>query len=985
MHFQKTLLMLICALTCTATFAQLTGSVSGKVTTPEGEALPGVTVEASSSVLPQARVTTTSGTGEYRFPILPPGDYTIEFTLAGMGNQTRAVKVYLAQDTMVNASLGVQALTETITVMAEAPLIDPNSTEIKSGLSNEDFQDLPKGQEYRDLLKLIPSVNYTEDVARGQNAGGSGQDNVYQFDGVNVSRPQYGSLRNEASAHDIDQISVVKGGARAVDFVRSGGFTVNSVSKSGTNKFSGLVSYQVQTDSMAADLEVQTGARWDQDKTWATIGLGGPVLPDRLFFYGSYFRPEVEQSSRSNNYGPVPTFKSTRDELFGKLTYTPTSSILVHGSYRDSQRDYEGDVGVTLSPSTAGTTSSGGEVTFKVGILEASWVVNQRSFATFKFTDYTNENHDRPDRLFDFPLAVDGSVKLDVSNLDQQGRFFVPQPVAGQTAYNQFIVPLIERYGFAQDGGRRGGGIVGAGRDINNQDFFRQSYQVGYDYVFGSTVSHDLHVGYQWYEDKEDLDRIRNGWGDITVPGGRTNCPAACGPNSGQPIFYTAQIIRGGLREFPLRNIVSSIESNNLEVNDRIGWNNWTFNVGVLVSHDTLYGQGLREDPSTISGYVLAIGNKYKMYEIDWDKMIQPRLGATWAYNGSDSVFANYARYNPAATSLPRAASWDRNSNALLYDVHFDRDGNLIGFAPVGSSTGKLFVDDLDPRYTDEYLLGTSQQITSRWTGRVYTRYRYSTNFWEDTSNNTRVRWAPEGYPKELYMADLVPKLTQIGTGGSDGSYVIAELDNAFTKYWEASLESEWRGGPMFLRGSYTWGHYYGNFDQDNTNPADANDADIFIGSSNIADGAGRQIWDNKYGDLRGDRRHILKLYGSRQLPWNASAGAFALYQSGQPWEIWDYRAYTHLPGFGTSTSDLIRFAEPAGSRRSDDHYQVDLNYTQSFQIGGYGLQLIGDAYNVTDNQTGYDIAPRRNSAGFGEPRRYYAPRRFQVAARFQF
>ena len=62
------------------------------------------------------------------------------------------------------------------------------------------------------------------------------------------------------------------------------------------------------------------------------------------------------------------------------------------------------------------------------------------------------------------------------------------------------------------------------------------------------------------------------------------------------------------------------------------------------------------------------------MYEIPFSKMIQPRLGATWAYNGKDTVYASYARYNPAASSLPRAASWDRNLIGTFVDVHFDAE-----------------------------------------------------------------------------------------------------------------------------------------------------------------------------------------------------------------------------------------------------------------------------------------------------------------------
>ena len=61
-------------------------------------------------------------------------------------------------------------------------------------------------------------------------------------------------------------------------------------------------------------------------------------------------------------------------------------------------------------------------------------------------------------------------------------------------------------------------------------------------------------------------------------------------------------------------------------------------------------------------------------------------------------------------------------------------------------------------------------------------------------------------------------------------------------------MEAEYRKGRAWVRGSYTCSRYYGNFDQDNSTTADSNDANIFIGSSNIGDGAGRQLWNNKLG-----------------------------------------------------------------------------------------------------------------------------------------
>jgi hypothetical protein len=262
-------------------------------------------------------------------------------------------------------------------------------------------------------------------------------------------------------------------------------------------------------------------------------------------------------------------------------------------------------------------------------------------------------------------------------------------------------------------------------------------------------------------------------------------------------------------------------------------------------------------------------------------------------------------------------------------------------------------------------------------------RYRYGNNFWEDTNNTARVAFRPPpGIPQEPY----IPNLAQLQQGIGGSSYVIAELDGAFTKYYEAGLEVDWRAGNAFARASYVWSHYYGNFDQDNTTTA--NDASVFIGSSFVADGAGRQLWDRRYGDLRGDRRHQLKLYGYYNLPWNANIGAFGVYQSGQPWEVWDVEVYRSLT---SSSSSASRFAEPAGSRRTDSHYQVDLSYSQNFKIGErFTIQLHGNVFNVTNNQTGYNIQNEvRGASGlllnFGEPREFYEPRRFQLALRLLF
>ncbi len=964
------LLMFTCALLLSLpALAQQTGAIVGTVTDADGGGLPGVTVEANGDVLPRARITVTDVSGQYDLQLLPPGNYVLTFTLAGLNTEKRELQVLLQQTSRVNVTMQLESISESVSVVAELSLIDTASSEIKASFSNETIDRLPVGQEYRDIIKLIPGVQYSEETVRGPSAGGSGQDNVYLFDGVNVGLPLFGTLSSEPSSHDIDQVSVIKGGAKAVDFNRSGGFTINSVSKSGTNQLKGQVSFQIQTDGMTGTRDTGSNAEFEQDKDWGVASLGGPLVSERLFFYASYYRPTTSRDNRSNFYGEVPNFDSTRDEFFGKLTFTPTASTFFNFSHRTSDRDESG-TGVTAE-ATNGTASTGSEDSLDITNAEGSWIINEKSFFSFKYTNFENETSSRPDNLLGFNIASDGSVRLDVNNLDRQGRLRVPQPLAGEDAFNDFIAPLIDRFGFLENGVRTGGGLTGVGTTISDSDFARESFQIGYDVQVGIN---DLHFGYQWGLDEEDLSRVSNGWGSITVPGGRATLA------DGTPIFYEARFEQQGLINqagLITPNIHSEFEAQSLEANDTLHFNNWTFNVGVLVSNDQLFGQGLRENSANVSGFELAPGNKYKMYEVDWDEMIQPRLGATWSPNGEDSVYASFARYYPAASSLPRAASWARNLRRSIRGF-FDADGNLIGVDPVRSSSGKFFQDGLTPRSIDEVIIGYSTRLDSGWTLKAHTRYRYGQNFWEDTNNNARLRFLPpEGIPQELYIPELDSFRSEIG--GS--SYVIAELDGAFTKYYEAGLEADWRGKKAFIKGSYVWSHYYGNFDQDNSTTT--NDANVFVGSSFIADGAGRQLWNFREGNLRGDRRHQLKVFGSYLLDWNASAGLFAIYQSGQPWEAWDVEVYRNLTG---SSSDTSRFAEPAGSRTTSDHYQLDLNYTQNFKIGSrYNVQVRADVFNLFDRQTGYNIQNKVNSSGFGDPRSFFDPRRLQLAVKFQF
>ena len=968
---------LLLLLVSTALFAQQTGALHGKVKASDGSALPGVTVEARSNVLPQPRVTTTDAAGDYHLPALVPGTYQLTFTLSGMQTVTRNATAILSQDIAADVTMGVAGVAENITVTAAQTLVDKQSTALQSGLTSEQIRQLPISQNYSDLQKFIPGVMVTPDTIRGPSAGASGQDNVYMFDGVNITMPLFGVLNANSSDpnnHDIAQVTVIRGGAKAVDFDRAGGFQIDTVTKSGTNKFSGEVSFQSRRPTFVAPQSGSQLLTFDENRYWADANIGGPIIPDRLFFYGSYYRPNFKRDNQANVYGNLPPYELDRKDWRGKITFTPLQSLLINASYFKSHTD---ETPTGFGATQASTTGTTGVSNLKIATLETSWIISPKSFAALQVYDFRNPGTGTASFASSVIPNYAKGTHLDIAHLADQGRLIVPSPISTNPAQSAFVTPFTQQYGFicpsnpaqfnltCTPGALTGGGTVGGGQFLNDDDsFFRKAGQLQYNYTLGTNIAHDLHAGVQRLKDSEDRFQLSNGWGLITVPGGTgaagTVCPASiCGVNTNA--FFIAQVSQQGATGVP--TIHSEVQTTNVELNDTIHWGNWTYNVGVLDSQDNLYGQGLAK-ANNFAGFTTSPGTKYLMHRFSFGDMIQPRLGATWAYNGVDTVWASAARYMPPANSDARAASWDRNLVAQL-NVYFDQNGNLLGIAPNASSSGKWWEDNVKHPEIKELMLGTSKQLSTRWSGRLYTRYRKGDDYLEDTQNNSRSTLSP---PPGIPTADYVPDLcnggiatcgpnTIRGAIGSGSTYVIANLDGAFTKYYEVTTESEYHAANMTLSGSYTWSHYYGNFDQDDTSFNSANDAALFIGSSNIGDGPGRQLWNYKYGDLRGDRRHNLKLNAIYSLPWHATAGAFAWYQSGQPYQLESVLPYRQ---FTTSSSDTNRYAEPAGTRVSPSHRQLDMNYTQNFPLSrGINLQFAIDLFNAFDSQTGYNYETR--------------------------
>ena len=949
-------------------WGQQTGGIEGVVTS-SGAPQAGVAVEARSALVPRPRTAITDAEGRYRLPMLVPGTYLLRVVAPGADASSVAMEVLLDQTAVVNlvledAPAAPADAIEELQVVAQR-LGERGGASLSNALGSEVVLGVPIGRGFRDLMKLAPGVQYTEDRVRGPSAGGSGQDNIYRFDGADLSLPLFGTLSAEPSNHDIEQVVFERGGADAVGFNRSGGFAMDSKARSGTDQFAASIRYRLQPKALVAGR--RSGEQHDSGKASTTVTVGGPLLPQRLFFYGSYFGPTQDRDNKATAYGPVKDYRSHRDEYFGKLTFAPADRLLFNGSYRTSTRK---DRGVSVGPYEADSVSVGERSEQEILSLDASWQINAATTLGFQYFDYALRGSERPDVLLSVEPRLDGV--LDVDNLDRMGYLNVPQTVPGADAYNASVQPLIDRYGYLDASGHPvGGGAVGAYARIGDGHYFNQGVEVTLDReLLIGAARHSLHAGFLWTEGRESLRRASNGWGAIEVPGGVDQAA------DGTPIFYTAAVEQMSLTQGDVAlvgPIRSAVESYGIELNDRISLGRFTYNLGVLISRDVLYGQGLRRVPDSYSGFELSPGTKYRMRTIPWADMIQPRLSLAWDYNDQGQAYLSFARYHPQASSLARAASWDRNTRASLR-VLFDEQGRIISHAPLAGSSGKVFQGGIKPRRIDEWILGATHRLGDGFWVWAHLRHRKGSRFWEDTWNHSRETYdnaPPDIAAKGPYVPDLDVIRAEIG--GS--SYVIAQLDGAYTKYWEAVVELEWRGERGYLNASYARSRYTGNFDQDNT--SSVNDANRFIGSSNLADGYGRQLWDRKDGVLRGDRPHVFKAFGHYALPWQAQIGAYLIVQSGHPWEAWDAAVY----GLPSYFSDVNRYAERAGGRRSPGHWQLDLSYAQRISLfRGTRARLRVEIFNVFDRQTGYNINPFVDDAAFGEARSHFMPRRVQIS-----
>ncbi len=262
----------VCLLASTHAFAQgggasTTGSINGKVADTSGGVLPGVTVSATSPSSMGVQSSVTDSGGNYRFPALPPGTYTVTFELPGFNTLKREnIQISMGFSATVNVELAVASLQETVTVTGDSPVIDTSNTRVQQNFKLEALQEIPNSRDLWSLLAVTPSVTMGRIDVGGNRAGTqtgytaygySGQNRVL-VEGINTTEGTAGAgfYVDYGSFEEVFLGTIGQGAEMPTPGVQS-----QMLGKSGGNKFQGEFYPDYETNGMIGENIIEQRAR----------------------------------------------------------------------------------------------------------------------------------------------------------------------------------------------------------------------------------------------------------------------------------------------------------------------------------------------------------------------------------------------------------------------------------------------------------------------------------------------------------------------------------------------------------------------------------------------------------------------------------------------------------------------------------------------------------------------------------------------------
>jgi hypothetical protein len=987
------LVLLVVLLACAAPlFAATYGTVKVLATDSAGAAIPGATVEATSPVFIGTRTAVTDASGVALLTGLVPGSYTVKVSLSGFQTVTTNAKVSQNEVTDVAATLAMSSVSESITVTAEAPIVETKRATVSDHVTLAEVEALPVARDYRGYAQLVTGVNVVpngggdstpvDPASKGGNnyrdrdrgyhrtTGGTGsRDNVYYLDGLNITDMTTGTGAMTFNNEVILEQEVITSGVPA-EFSGGRGFVGNIVTKSGGNDFAGSVNYYLQKPSFysgfkTSDTRLQTNL---EDKWDAAATLGGPIWRDRAwFFLSAQKRENSDEVNLSTSAAATPTvaeYLNERENVFGKVTVKPTESLTVIGQYFSDPRKISGSTDVNVPVNRHAQF----EDTPKTMSLSGQYIIGSSVILDGRIGRFEEEYSESPLH----PEAGLSNTILYASGVS---------------------VPAYQRQ-------------LGGYGVLFEEKSEKQQYDLAGTFFLNALGSHTIKVGAQTNEWKDSTNSsipglqsyssIANQYSGINFADART-----------QGIFITdyAFIFNAIVREpnsaafkaldanhdgtlsqaeydagkFSTRNDAGVNFFRNLVVQE--GINNVTQNSNVFYAQDDwVHGNfavngGLRIEDFE---YLASDGSTI----IDMDPTFSPRLGVTYDIGGQgkQKITAFYGKYfDPLRMDMVHFAG--NITGRILHEQMFV--GNeWFTYRIRGSAERRdaAFAPNLKNQSQEEFALtyGINLSPTLGFTAQAYRRT--DQNLIEDydpyvyfgccgfdgTHANTPFALGPEDFgfgPGEIlpgkinfFLANLLG--AERRTNGIDLS-----LEKRFSNNWTGSIQYSWKDA------------------KGNTN-SDAN-ADL---QGDLVEVDPRQPY--MYGRLPGTIPNQIKLYGMYRTPWNLEVGGLLYWSSGAYYTESDIQFGIHTNHDLTPANhDDFNYGQ-TGNAQHPSYQTLDLKFRYLLKFNRIGTDLFLDVYNVFNNQDALYVTQAHNDTEFttyGAAKTLIDPRRFQVGVRLTF
>jgi len=728
--------MLVSLLAVSANAQVQSGNIFGHTQAKDGSMLPGVTVTLTGVGAPQTFV--TDSTGAFRFLNLSPGTYALKAELAGFGISTRqGIGVNLGRNADVTMTLN-PAAAESITVTAEAPLLDVRKAGTGATVSKVELEKVPTGRDPWVILQQTPGVLIDRINVGGNESGQQsnyvgkgtvGSQSTWNVDGVNIT--DVGALGSTPTYYDFDsfeEMQITTGGTDPR--IQTPGVQLNMVTKRGTNDIKGSARYFKTDNSLQSDPKIPSEAASylkfvNQIDGIDDYGLevGGPSIKDKLWIWGAYSDQQINLLTATVLSSGSRFLDKTKleNENF-KLNAQPTASNSL--SFSDSYGNkikLGRNVGPTRFPETSWNQSddyngsSGSLLKPTLWKIEDTQIVNSNLYFTGLYSKVQGG----------FRLIADnGKGCKDLAcGLDT-----LPSYLGTDGAFH---------------------------RSYLSYDTIRPQTQYRLDssaFLTMGSMTHELKFGFGYR--KADVRSISVWPGDqYTVDFGDGT---------------------GGVYLFRPSDFTYSVKTNDAYIGDTVMMGNLTLQGGLRydLQKGSVAAGSIKANPLLGAAYPAISWNA--VTGLKWDS-ISPRVGLTYTL-GTDKktlLRADYSRYvdqmggrlvygvSPGAYQYLYYYFNDKNAN------HIADPGELTDFQfGVGVDPAKLTVpnqlfrwdSNMKPPHTDELILGFEREILSDFSVGINGTYRKLDDFFWNAAEKTQGKgdfYKPSDYVLKTVTAAL--------------------------------------------------------------------------------------------------------------------------------------------------------------------------------------------------------------------------------------